>query len=410
MTVSARAAARRLKWTDDNDIQLLCNGVAFFPALCAAIDAAQESVHLETYMFELDEVGETVLAALARAAERGVRIRVVLDGFGCAQSAPVIETRVAAMGGQFRVYRPEPKHLGWLVPSRRRLRRLHRKITTVDGKIAFVGGINIIDDFNTGEPPEPGAPRGKPRYDYSLRVCGGLVAHAVHAQDLLWVRMNLARLRRHPAEWRTLRLTPPATPQGDPCGTTRAALMLRDNVRHRKTIEAAYLRAIASAKREIVIANAYFFPGREFREALSRAVARGVRVRLLLQGKVEYRMQYHATRALYDELLRAGLEIHEYMPSHLHAKVAVIDDWATVGSSNLDPFSLLLAREANVLVDDPAFARNLLASLEKTMASGGQRVELRTYGKRGWLHRLVDAASHVMLRIGVALTGKGTEY
>ena len=165
-----------------------------------------------------------------------------------------------------------------------------------------------------------------------------MVTDAAYAQDLLWVRLNWARLRRHPRDWNRMRLAKPHHVAVAPCGQMRAALVLRDNLRFRQTFERAYLLGITEARRDILIANAYFFPGVQFRRALARA-ARGVRVRLLLQGKVEYRMQYHATRSLYDQLLRDGIEIYEYMPGYLHAKVAVIDNVATVGSSNLDPFS-----------------------------------------------------------------------
>ena len=148
----------------------------------------------------------------------------------------------------------------------------------------------------------------------------------------------------------------------------------------------------------------------QFRRALARAAARGVRVRLLLQGKVEYRMQYHATRSLYDQLLRDGIEIYEYMPGYLHAKVAVIDNVATVGSSNLDPFSLLLAREANVVIDDQPFAWDLQERLETAIREGGRFIRPLDYQRRGLLRRWVDAASYVLLRIGVALTGTSDKY
>lgn len=155
--------------------------------------------------------------------------------------------------------------------------------------------------------------------------------------------------------------------------------MLRDNLLHRRHIERAYRKAIGAAREEIIIANAYFLPGRKLRQALIEAVRRGVRVRLLLQGRYEYFMQYHAVRTVYGSLLAAGVEIHEYSASFLHAKVAVIDadshlpgakPWATVGSSNLDPLSLLLAREANVVVEDATFAADLRQRLLEAMRKG----------------------------------------
>ncbi|WP_332609513.1 cardiolipin synthase ClsB [Achromobacter sp. ESBL13] len=402
-----KAEQVKLEWTDGNSIRLLQNGADFFPALCAAIDAAQVSVHLETYIFMLDRTGVQVLESLMAAARRGVKVRVVLDGFGSAMHVEAVRARLLEAGAQCRVFRPEPRWFARYIPSRSRLRRLHRKVTVVDGSIAFIGGINVVDDYDDLDPTD-GIPG--PRFDFAVQVEGPLVTEAAYAQDLLWVRLNWARLRRHPRDWNRMRLTKPHHAHVKPCGTLRAALVLRDNLRFRQTFERAYLYGITQARRDILIANAYFFPGRQFRRALAKAAARGVRVRLLLQGKVEYRMQYHATRSLYDQLLRDGIEIYEYMPSYLHAKVAVIDNVATVGSSNLDPFSLLLAREANVVVDDQPFAWDLQERLETAIREGGNFIRPLDYQRRGWLRRWVDAASYTLLRIGVALTGSSDKY
>jgi cardiolipin synthase A/B len=166
-------------------------------------------------------------------------------------------------------------------------------------------------------------------------------------------------------------------------GAQRAAFVIRDNLRHRRDIESAYLDAIRLARTEIVIANAYFFPGRNFRHALIEAAARGVRVVFLLQGRVEYVLLHYASRALYRNFLRAGIEIFEYRRSFLHAKVAVIDHrWATVGSSNIDPMSLLLAREANVVIDDAAFARELRISLNEAIEMGAHQVVRASWERR----------------------------
>ncbi|CCN16454.1 cardiolipin synthase ClsB [Bordetella bronchiseptica] len=402
-----KAQIVRLHWTDGNAIRLLQNGGDFFPALCEAIDAARLSVHLETYIFLLDRTGRQVLECLESAARRGVKVRVVLDGFGSAGTAEAIRLRITQAGGQCRIFRPEPRWLGHLAFSRSRLRRLHRKVAVVDAELAFVGGINIVDDYDD---LDPGDDIPAPRFDFAVAVQGPLVPHILYAQDLLWVRLNWARLRRHPGDWHRMRLFKPVHADASPAGKLRAALLLRDNLRFRQTFEQAYLYGIQHARRDILIANAYFFPGHQFRKGLMQAAARGVRVRLLLQGKPEYRMQYFATRALYDRLLRGGIEIYEYMPGYLHAKVAVIDNMATVGSSNLDPFSLLLAREANVVVDDQPFAWDLQERLERAIALGGQFIRPLDYQRRGWLRRCVDVAAYTMLRIGVALTGRAGRY
>ena len=175
-------------------------------------------------------------------------------------------------------------------------------------------------------------------------------------------------------------------------------------------IEKAYRRAIGAAREEVIIANAYFLPGGKLRRALVLAARRGVRVRLLLQGRYEYFMQYHAARPVFHQLLRAGIEIYEYVPSALHAKVAVIDahgsrPWATVGSSNLDPLSLLLAREANVVVEDAAFAQDLRARLEHAMLHGGRVLDPARYALRSWHERALDRVAFVLMRLALWVTG-----
>ncbi|MCJ9712838.1 phospholipase D-like domain-containing protein, partial [Bordetella hinzii] len=244
----------RLSWTDGNAIRLLQNGADFFPALCAAIDQASVSVHLETYIFILDRTGRQVLDCLERAARRGVKVRVVLDGFGSAATAPEVMRRINEAGGHCRVFRPEPRWLGRLKFSRS---RLHRKVTVIDAAIAFVGGINIVDDYDDLDPADGIA---GPRFDFAVRIEGPLVPQIIYAQDLLWVRLNWARLRRHPSDWRRLRLRRPHPHHAQSRGSLRAALVLRDNLRFRQTFERAYLYGIEHARRDVLIANAYFFP------------------------------------------------------------------------------------------------------------------------------------------------------
>jgi cardiolipin synthase len=208
-----------------------------------------------------------------------------------------------------------------------------------------------------------------------------------------------ARLGRRPRPPAPL----PAAPRD--CGATLAALLVRDNLRHRRDIENAYLRAIHRARHEIVIANAYFLPGLNFRKALLAAAKRGVSVKLLLQGRVEYVLQHFATQSLYERMLSAGVRVFEYETGFLHAKVAVIDGhWATVGSSNLDPFSFLLSREANVVVRDAAFAGELRASLELAITGAAREIRGEDIRRRSWLARLAAAAAYSLVRILVGVT------
>lgn len=404
----------RLRWYDGNRIELLQNGGQFFPALCAAFDAAQSSIHLETYIFNLDKTGSRVLEHLANACRRGVKVRVVLDGFGCYETVAEVCSRLEEMGAMFRVYRPEPTGMRRYRVSLRRLRRLHRKTAVVDGQTAFVGGINIIDDL-VDVPNDGVGPR--PRFDFAVRLQGPIVLDVNNAQSVLWLRMaarhsgrDLGQATRRILAWFQRRRHAMADGLEHYTPGMRATLLLRDNLRFRQTIENVYLRAIDAARNEILIANAYFFPGRRLRVALERAARRGVRVRLLLQGRSEYALQFRASRSMYGKLLDDGIEVYEYMASYLHAKVAVIDAAAMVGSSNMDPFSLLLAREANVFVQDEGLASQLTAALEAENRFNATQVTLESLQKRGWLERAVDAAAYFMLRIGVALTGKGSEY
>ena len=398
-----------LRFKAGNAVALLANGVQLFPALCEAFDQATRSIQVETYIFRLDAAGAKILHHLKLAALRGVRVRVMLDGFGSAQDEQTIQTELQSVGAHCRIYRPEPKRFTFRSFDFKRLRRLHRKIVVVDSRVAFIGGINFEDDYLT---PELLKRESDPRFDYAVQITGPVVADAVHAQDLLWLRLNWRLLLRGPRTWRHLRFRHqrhraalyPAT------GAVNAALVLRDNLRYRKAIETAYLEGITQARHTIIIANAYFLPGRKLRHALIEAAQRGVKVKLLLQGKIEYRMQYHATRWIYDQFLGAGIEIYEYLPSFLHAKVAVLDDVSTVGSSNLDPFSLLLAREANVLIDDAAFTQSLRQSLEAAIVQGSKVIEHTLYARRPVLTRLIDGLAYLLLRVGVALTGKGSDY
>lgn len=403
----------KVRWREGNDIRLLHNGGEFFPALIRAIENARRSVHLETYIFNLDETGRRVVDALGRAQARGVKVRVVLDGFGCNETAFDVCDLLGKSGIRHRIYRPEPTGLRQAAINLRRLRRMHRKTCVVDGVVGFVGGINILDDFedvpNDGKGP-------RPRFDFAVEMRGPVVDDLVHAQSALWLRMGwrgpdggMGFYRRF-QQWGERLLKRREARHVPAANGMRAALVLRDNLRHRQRIEEAYLAAISLARRDILIANAYFFPGRRLRKALRKAARRGVKVRLFLQGRAEYAMQYRACRYMYNDLLADGMEIHEYMASYLHAKVAVMDDYAMVGSSNLDPFSLLLAREANVFVDHAGFAADLKRALESEMQADAQVVTEEHLKKRNVLERLLDAFSYGMLRFGVALTGKSSQY
>ncbi|MGE5130929.1 MAG: cardiolipin synthase ClsB [Sphingomonadaceae bacterium] len=377
-----------MQYVGGNRLTLLHNGVEYFPALVQAIDAARNEIFLETYIFADDETGSLVADALARAAARGVAVRLLLDGFGSRDFAPRFRAALRGAGAEVLVFRPERGP--WRL-RRARLRRMHRKLACIDGRVGFVGGINVIDDYDT-----PG--QTTPRYDYAVRIDGPLIGQLRAVAARQWAQVSWATFRRR---WQGLRRYSAVAVPRDPPSVAdgqRAALAVRDSLRHRRDIEDAYLALIAQAREEVVIACAYFFPGRRFRRALSDAAKRGVRVVLLLQGRVEYALLHYASRALYGTLLEAGIEIHEYHLSFLHAKVAVFDRRvASVGSSNIDPFSLMLAREANVFVDDAGFAQELRASIAEAQRDGA-----RALPPQQWKRQRLALRARVWLAYGVA--------
>ncbi|MFZ1546026.1 MAG: cardiolipin synthase ClsB [Candidatus Nitrotoga sp.] len=379
---------------DGHILILLRNGEEYFPRLIAAIDAATRTIYLETYIYSADTCGRQISQALQRAAKRGVMARLLLDGFGSAELPDEWVDELRGAGVEVLWYRPEIARFSL---RRHRLRRLHRKLALVDEQIAFVSGVNIINDV-------PGGRIKAPRLDYTVELRGATAGHIHFVMRRLWTLVSWINFRRQRERVKLLAAYKNTEQH-------KVAFVLRDNLRHRHDIEHAYLKAIAGARQEIIIANAYFLPGLRFRHALLNAAQRGVRIILLLQGRMEYRLQHFATRALYDELLRAGMEIHEYHASFMHAKVAVVDGyWATVGSSNIDPFSLWLAREANLVVRDAGFAESLRADLLQEIAHSAQLISPFAWRKHGiWMHFLMRI-SYAMVRFLTGMIGYAREY
>lgn len=376
------------RYTAGNAVTLLRSGAEYFPALTEAIGLAEREIWLEAYIFADDDTGRAIADALIAAARRGVTVRVLVDGWGARHFLTrALEQHLAGGGVDLLKYRPEVSP--WHFRSHR-LRRLHRKLCQVDGRIAFVGGINVIDDMNTpGHKP--------PRIDFAVCVRGHLLVPIMQTMQRVWAIVEIAQLR-----YSDISLFPEEEPAVD-AGTQVAKFTIRDNLRYRRDIERAYLAGLRTARREILIATAYFFPGVRFRRALINAAARGVKVTLLLQARVEYRLLHYASRALYGQLLAAGIAIQEYHHSFLHAKVAVADaQWATVGSSNIDPYSFLMAREANVFVRDAVFASGLRVELLAMIESGSRPVP-----PQDWAHRSRFAKAVTWIAYGIVRAAMG---
>ncbi|MCW7539237.1 cardiolipin synthase ClsB [Aquabacterium sp. A7-Y] len=334
-------------WKPGNRLQLLENGEAFFPRVFEAIAAARREVLLETFILFDDKVGQELRSVLIGAAQRGVRVVVTVDGYGSPDLPDDFIAGMTQAGVSFRVFDPAPRLLGLRTNV---FRRLHRKLVVIDAELAFVGGINFSVEHLWEFGPAA-------KQDYAVEVQGPVVA------DIHRFASEAVDAPRPGWDWRRA-LRSRASEQPAVPGA-RAVFVTRDNQEHRTDIEQHYLFAIRAARRRILIANAYFFPGYRLLRELRRAAQRGVLVELIMQGEPDMPIAQHAARTLYDRLLRDGVKIYEYCQRPLHGKVAVVDEeWATVGSSNLDPLSLSLNLEANLVIRDAAFATHLAGRLQ----------------------------------------------
>jgi cardiolipin synthase len=306
-----------------DSVTLLDGGQEAFPRMLAAIRGARQSVYLEVYRFAQDGVGEEFREALSAAARRGVRVRVVLDGWGSALDGRLLQADLGADGCDVRIFHP----LSALVAGR--LRRNHRKILLVDREVAFLGGINISDEYgHTGPGRAPDVAEREPEWlDLAVEVRG----QAALALD--------ERLRGGERRARA--------------GPIRIRLSGMGGAR---PLRQRYRKAFGAARSEILAAHAYFLPDRRFVRSITAAARRGVKVTLLLAGRSDVPLARTATVRLYRKLLAAGVDIREWTRSVHHAKVAVVDGRRLLlGSFNLDPLSLSNL-EALVEVNDASVA------------------------------------------------------
>jgi len=345
----------------ENKIELLKNGKDYFASVIHSIKQARYNIFVEAYIFSHDVTGIKILAALKEAAKRNVEVYLLLDGFGSRDLSKKVIDEIKASQIHFLFYHPK---ISPYQMKRISLRRLHRKMFLIDHKIAYIGGINIIDDMNV--------PNGKaPRIDYAVQLEGPVIHLISQSMVKLWKRVSWSHLEKSYVP-KNNHKNISSYPNG-----IRLNFIERDNFRHRQDIEKAYLHAIQNAKNEILIANAYFIPGKKFERALIDAARRGVLVTLLLKGEMDY---------------------------FLHSKVAVIDEtWSTVGSSNIDPFSLLLAREANIVVFDKSFASQLKRNIKEDIRFGGTEILLKNWDKAHLLKRFKARIAYLFIRLSLGV-------
>ncbi len=335
-------------WRHGHRVRLLENGEAYFARVFEAIDAARREVLLETFIWFEDKVGVQLKQRLVAAAQRGVHVHCLVDAFGSPDLSEAFVQELANAGVELRMFDRQPTLFGVRLNV---FRRLHRKLVAVDGSVAFVGGINYSADHLADFGPTA-------KQDYAVEVQGPVVA------DIVSFLRQAVVTRGTGERWEP----DAAADAGRVAGGADVCFLPRDNGRRSRSIERAYRQAFREARREIVIANAYFFPGYGFLRDLRDAARRGVKVSLIFQGEPDTPLALTAARALYRHLVDAGVHIFEYCERPFHGKVAVIDEeWSTVGSSNLDPLSLSLNFEANVFIRDADFARDLRGRLRCLM-------------------------------------------
>ncbi len=352
------------RWKTGNRVRLLENGEEFFPAVFNAIRAARSEVIIETFILFEDKVGFELQAVVTQAAARGVQVDILVDGFGASDLTPEFIGVMVAACVRLRSFDPSSRLFGIRTNV---LRRMHRKLVVIDGQRAFVGGINYSADHLGDFGPQA-------KQDYAVELEGPIVDD-IH-------RFAASGLQRRPGAASRERAPLRATPSAGP-GNVAALFVRRDNHDHRSDIERHYRAAIRSARKRVLIANAYFFPGYLLLREMRRAARRGVVVELILQGEPAMPIVKKAAGILYDHLQRDGVRIHEYCKRPFHGKVAVVDDdWSTVGSSNLDPLSLALNLEANVILRDTAFASHLRERLDQLIAN--ECTEVRPSAHTGW--------------------------
>lgn len=374
---------RSIHFTSENTITLLYCGAEFFPALIAAIDAAVAEVCLETYIFADDAVGRAVKEALKRAAARGCAVNVISDWHGTGRvTVGLLDAELHAAGVNHRAFNP------WF---RRGVARSHRKLCVVDRSCAFVGGLNINDDWQDDGGGLELLPL--PRWDIAVQVRGPLVDVIHEEARAQWARLGKLPLMARLELFQELRSKRPERSNLP----VLAGLIVRDNLRNRRTIQRAYLQALGGARKRVLLANPYFAPGHKFRRALAVAAARGVEVTLLI-GVGQFRLQDSVAHSFYPKLIKSGVRVVEYRKTRLHAKVAVVDDdWATVGSSNCDGLSLFINHEANVVVKDAAFALQLAEHITRAIDEG-VTIQLSDYTNTRWYKKIWYGFTYLVYR------------
>jgi cardiolipin synthase A/B len=369
-----------------NRVRLLRDGIEAYPAMLDAIASAEQQVLFEMYWFDSDQAGRRFAKALSEAAQRGVEVALLYDSLGSitADTRMFDELRRAGVKVvEFNPLAPWKKRFG----LQRLTRRDHRKALIVDAALGFTGGLNIADQWS------PVSDGGQGWRDDMIEIEGRAVRDLVPGFLTAWTRAGGEPLAREP--W----ITASRPTLRDGSTGSQQVSVLDSLFRHRRRISHAYVAELYRAERFAYISNSYFVPDGRVINALVRAARRGVDVRVMQPAVSDIEMVRHASRAIWDRLLRGGVRIFEWHRSILHAKSAVIDGtWSTIGSYNLDYVSLRYNLEVNVTVRDAAFGAALQRSFLRDFADCHE-VDLETFRARPLSDRLLEAIFYRLRKV-----------
>ena len=355
-------------WRDGNRFQLLAESSRFLPAMFEAIEGARHSVLVELYLMESGRLATALIEALTRAVSRGVKVALMLDGYGAMGLAGEDRRRLEAGGVALRLFNPLGFH-----SLARNLTRDHRKLVVVDGRVAFTGGFGAVDEFLDAW------------YEVAVRIEGPVVADWVRLFSRLWD----SPMTRGEGPARLVRELGTSLAHRDDYRGMRGRVVWGQGYRYQAIRHSLYGR-VSSAQRRIWLCTPYFVPTFSLRLRLARAARRGVDVRLLLPGKDhDHPGVRYAGQRFYRRLLRAGVRIYEFSPSFIHAKFTLVDHWSSVGSCNFDHWSLHWNLEANQEVDDARFAGEVAALFERNFAAS-QEIHRHEWARRPRLQRLKE--------------------
>jgi len=344
------------EYTGNNRVQLVKGGKPYFDLLLQVINNAKESLHLQTYIYDADETGQMVADALVAAAERGVDVYMMVDGYASKALAKCLMGELRKKGVHIKFFEPLFKSKFFYFG-----RRMHHKVVVADAQFALVGGMNISNRYND-------MPGEKAWLDFGVLVEGEVALELCVLCWKTWKGFPM-RMKITPCEEKKITFNIPKEE------ASLVRMRRQDWVRSKLDISKTYFEMLRTAKTEITIVCSYFLPGKQMRGLISKASRRGVKIRIVAAGRSDVMLSKYAERWLYDWLLRRNIELYEYEKNVLHAKLAICDSsWLTIGSYNVNNISAYATLELNLDVKNENFIKQVEEQVEKIITNDCIRI------------------------------------